>query len=189
MTVCSRPCHPRALALAAALLGQPVAARAQGAWDALFVIPADSLTVTCGMRAGFHEDAGLTFQFGIGMSQVLLRSPSGQVTPLSPPPRNIIAAFTAAGRPQVLGESISTGSWSGISAVIEFDSTGRGEGFRSRFEVDSAAIVSIGLQHGPLAGIAALRLAAENAPQTPIDSAGLARGRALADYLWGKRCG
>lgn len=105
--------------------------------------------------------------------------------PIGDWPRRIMVGSDSGGRPVVLYDAVIRPPSGGAYVMAQFPSTGDVGGWRQDVAVDSAAVAAM------IAGgnLEQLRSTASFGPQRPLDPSELAQARALAAWLWERRCG
>jgi len=109
--------------------------------------------------------------------------------PLGEWPRRISLAADSGGHSLALIDIVSHLPASGVYAMAQFSPNGDVSGWRQEVALDTAAAAAIAAG-GDLAQLrSAVRIAASRGPMLPLDSAEQGKARALAAWLWERRCG
>jgi len=111
--------------------------------------------------------------------------------PMSEWPRRIFVAADSGGRPTVLNDMVISTPSSGAYAMAQFSPNGDVSGWRQEAAWDTAAVAAAAIvADGNLAQLfSAMRSGTSPGPLQPPDSAEQGKARALAAWLWERRCG
>ena len=157
----------------------------------LLSLPADSGTTCRQDNSLIPLDAppGLrAFVFAVGSPSMQLRDATGRLVVAGPPPREVSVAFDSIGVPVLLVDEVEITRWRQGHAVVHFFVGEHGTGYQQIAVADSAAGMARLQREGPGALQDVSRQVTHIGAREPLDSLGLRRARALAQYLWTKRC-
>jgi hypothetical protein len=104
--------------------------------------------------------------------------------PIGDWPRRILVGADSAGRPVVLYDAVIRAPSGAAYVMAQFPPTGVFVGWRQDVAVDSAALAAMIAAKN----LELLRSTASFGPQRPLDPAEQAKARALAAWLWARRC-
>jgi hypothetical protein len=105
--------------------------------------------------------------------------------PIAQWPRRVLVAADSGGHPVVLYDAVVRASSGGAHAMAQFSPAANAGGWRQTVAVDSAALAALLAARD----LGQLRNAANYGPQRPLSPSELDRARALAVWLWERRCG
>ena len=156
------------------------AVRAQSRADSVLLSLPVGRTVACHVPA---PDPSRRVPANVQLREFRVGDP--EAGPISDWPRRILLGADSGGRPVVLYDAIILAPSGGGYVMAQFLPTGDVSGWRQDVAVDSAAVAALLATRN----LEQLRSAASFGPQRPLAPAEQAKARALADWLWARRCG